>query len=322
MNNNMKTILVTGCLGTIGIKTINYLLENTDYNIIGIDNCISNPKERVFEIINHDRFKCYSSVLFTDPLDNKLKPLFEFMNVDCILHLASLIGSMANSVESNSKYFDNNEKLTLDLLNYCVEYKISKFIFASSSSVYGNQSCKLTEDSDLQPLAMYGITKVNSEKYINYYHEFFGLNTVILRYTNVVADIKYYGYKGFIPLMVDKIVNDEPIKLFNNGQSKRQYIFIDNIAKANYLAIENDNVSGETFNITVDEEPISLITACNYIYSKLNKNPNYTLYSDKQFGDIDCNWMSNSKAKEKLGFEVITDMYSGIDKYIDYATKK
>ena len=80
---------------------------------------------------------------------------------------------------------------------------------------------------NLEP--MYGITKVNSEKYINYIMNF-GLNTVILRYTNVVVDIKYYGYKGFIPLMVDKIVNDEPIKLYNNGQSKRQYIF-DNVQK-------------------------------------------------------------------------------------------
>lgn len=319
----MKTILVTGCLGTIGIKTINYLLENTDYNIIGIDNCITNPKERILEINNIDnRFKCYSSVLLTDPSNGEITPLFKFNKIDCVLHLASLIGSMSNSVESNIKYFDNNEKLTFDLLNNCVEYEVPKFIFASSSAVYGDDNKKHVETDKLNPIAMYGITKTNCEQYINYYHKFFGLNTVIFRYANLVADIKYYGYKGFIPLMVDKIVNDEPIKLFNNGQSKRQYIFIDNIAKANYLAIENDNVSGETFNITVDEQPISLITACNYIYSKLNKNPNYTLYSDKQFGDIDCNWMSNSKAKEKLGFEVITDMYSGIDKYIDYATKK
>lgn len=318
----MKTILITGCLGTIGIKTINYLLKNTDYNIVGIDNCISNPKERIFEITNHARFKCYSSVLFTDPLDNKLKPLFEFMNIDCILHLASLIGSMTNSVESNSKYFDNNEKLTLDLLNYCVEYKIPKFIFASSSSVYGNQNKKLVETDNLEPIAMYGITKANCENYINYYHKYFGLNTIILRYTNVVADIKYYGYKGFIPLIVDKIINNEPIKLFNDGQSKRQYIFIDNVVEANYLAIENDNVSGETFNITVDEMPISLIDVCNYVYSIIEKNPNYTLHNEKQFGDIDCNWMDNSKAKEKLGFKIITNIYDGIDKYIEYAINK
>lgn len=317
----MKTILVTGCLGTIGIKTINYLLENTNYKIVGVDNCTSNCYNRIEEINNiNDRFIFYKDLNIN--MNDYYLPLFNWYKIDCILHLASLIGSMSNSLSSNRQYFESNEKLTFDLLNYCIEYKVPKFVFASSSSVYGNQNKKLVETDELKPLAMYGITKVNSENYINYYHNFFGLNTVILRYTNVIADIEYYGYQGFVPLMVDKIVNNEPINLFNDGQSKRQYIFVDNIVEANCLAIDNDNISGEIFNITVDEEPISLITVCNYIYNKLNKEPNYTLIPEKQFGDIDCNWMSNNKAKDKLDFKVLTNMYEGIDKYINYALNK
>jgi len=313
----MKTIMITGCLGTIGIKTINYLLANTDYKIIGVDNCISNPYERINEINNTDnRFEYFNEIW--DSRNSATLPLFDFYKIDCILHLAGLIGSMNNSTSRNVYYFIHNEEFTVTLLNYCVEYKIPKFIFASSSSVYGNQNKKLVETDKLDPIAMYGITKANSERYINYYNKYFGINTVILRYANVVADIKYYGYKGFVPLMVDKMMNNEEIGLYNCGQSKRQYIFIDNIVEANMLAIENNMISGETFNITVDEEPIKLLEVCDYIYNKLGKRINYTIFPEKEFGDIDSIYMDNSKAKEKLGFKIITNMYEGIDKYINY----
>jgi len=309
--------MITGCLGTIGIKTINYLLANTDYKIIGVDNCISNPYERINEINNTDnRFEYFNEIW--DSRNSATLPLFDFYKIDCILHLAGLIGSMNNSTSRNVYYFIHNEEFTVTLLNYCVEYKIPKFIFASSSSVYGNQNKKLVETDKLDPIAMYGITKANSERYINYYNKYFGINTVILRYANVVADIKYYGYKGFVPLMVDKMMNNEEIGLYNCGQSKRQYIFIDNIVEANMLAIENNMISGETFNITVDEEPIKLLEVCDYIYNKLGKRINYTIFPEKEFGDIDSIYMDNSKAKEKLGFKIITNMYEGIDKYINY----
>lgn len=321
----MKTILVTGCLGTIGIKTINYLLANTDYNIIGVDNCISNPYERIHKIkYTKDRFKFYDCLY--KPSNGAGFPVFRWHKIDCVLHLAGIIGitsttKLSHDKDGNLNYFKNNENFTLELLNYCHQYNVSKFIFASSSAVYGNVNKKVDETEFLSPVSMYGISKMNCENYVNYYNRVYDMNTIILRYSNVltVTDIKYEGYEGFIPKITKKIINDEKITLYNNGESKRQYIFIDNVVEANVLAIENDNVSGETFNITVDDEPISLITTCNYLYSKFKKNTNYFIEDKKQLGDIDCNWLDNTKAKNMLNYKVITNMYEGIDNYIDYA---
>jgi nucleoside-diphosphate-sugar epimerase len=132
--------------------------------------------------------------------------------------------------------------------------------------------------------------------------------------------MKYYNYRSVLTKFIEKILNNEQITLYNNGISKRQYVFIDNIVFANYLALTNmnDNIKGETFNISVEDNPISLIDLVNMLYSKLNKEPNYILSDTKQMGDFDLNWEDISKAKEMLGYKVLVNMEDGITSHIKY----
>lgn len=308
-------ILITGCLGTVGIFTINKLLAETNYNIIGIDNCSTNPFDRINNIdCSKEKFQFYNNSV--DSIDD----IFKDNYIDVILHLASLIGA-SDSMNNPISYMNNNITFTAELLEKAREYKIKRFIFSSSSTVYGKNSKLYNLETDpTNPVSIYAVTKKTCEDLIQLYNDYYGIETIIFRYYNIFANIKYYKYKPIIPLMVEKIVNDEHITLFNNGQQRRQYVPIQNIVHVNKLAIETKDPRciGQIFNITVDEEPISLLNLVNYISNKLNKEIKYKLDPSINNGDLEIVSGSNKKAKKLLQFQIQKNMYDGIDEYIEW----
>lgn len=308
-------ILVSGCLGTVGIFTINELIRR-GHNIIGIDDCSGNPESRVKEIQESANFQFFN--LNYQNLDN----IFKNNKIDAILHLAGKIGTSESFVLYN-EYIDRNITFTMDLLYYAQNYKINKFVFASSSSVYGCEKIPSFEEDNLSPSSIYGVTKVACEKILDIYYKNFGINTISLRYYNIFAPIKYYGYKSVITLFSEKILNNEQICLFNNGKQRRQYVPIDNIVYANVLALEtkNEKCFGEVFNITIDEEPIDLKSLVEYLYHKYDKKPNYILKEKNDVGNNDIYFGSNQKAKKYLEYKVLKTMKDGLDEYCDYMKK-
>jgi len=318
MNN--KTIMVTGCLGTVGIFTINELLKR-GYYVIGVDNLSGNPYSRIHYIKSNNNFLFVNNRAYDEHKTDALNRIFKDYNVSAILHLAGKIGVAESfDLEKSDEYINSNVAFTLKMLNYAKLYNIKRFVYASSSSIYGNNQVPSTEDLTPNPESVYGITKYAGEMLLTQYHNLFGLETIALRYYNIFAPIKYYSYKGVVPMFAEKIMSDEPIVLFNNGQQRRQFVPIDNIVHANILALETDNKEcfGNVFNITVDDEPIALIDLVNLLYKLLNKTPNYTLKSEKNLGDIDVVWGSSDKAKNYLGYLVQKSMYDGIEEYCRY----
>ena len=310
----MKNILVTGALGTVGIFSINKLLAETNYNIIGIDDYSANSPERINNINNNKNFNFYNNSTYS------IDKIFEENSIDTILHLASLT-SVSESMNIPISYVNDNITFTTELLEKAKKYKTKRFVFASSSTVYGKNSRLYNEETDLlAPISVYAITKKTCEDLINLYNQFFGIETIILRYYNNFAKIKYYRYKTLIPLIFDKINNNECITLFNNGRQKRQFVPIENIAYANKLAIETEDPRciGQAFNITVDEEPISLLSLIDYISSKLDKEIKYKLDPTASIGDVEIASGSNKKAKKLLNFKIQKNMYDGIDEYIEW----
>jgi len=309
----MKTVLVTGCLGTVGIFTTNKLLS-MGYNVIGVDNCSGNPIERLKDINKSDKFQFINNGV------DDLSVCFNNNQIDAILHLAANI-STYDSFENYRSYIDNNITLTMDLLDYAKRYNIKRFVYASSSSVYGIESSYPSIETNItNPVSIYGVTKQTCEHFLRIYHDTFGLETIALRYYNIFAPIKYYGYRTVVPLFGDLIMNNKQIHIYNKGQQRRQFVPIDNIVHANILALETDNRDcfGQAFNITVDDEPIALIDLVNLLYKLLNKTPNYTLKPEKSLGDTDVVWGSSDKAKNYLGYIVQKSMYNGIEEYCRY----
>lgn len=309
-------ILVTGCLGTIGIFTVNELLKR-GHKVIGIDDCSGNPEKRISEINKNPNFQFFNLNYWT------LDYIIKNNNIDSILHLAGKIGT-SDSFLLYDEYIDNNIKFTLELLNYAKEYNIKRFVFASSSSVYDGRNIPSTENDIVYPSSIYGVTKLACEKILNIYNKNFNIETIALRYYNVFAPIKYYGYRSVIALFSEKILNNEQIYLFNNGKQRRQYVPVDNIVYANVLALEtkNEKCFGEIFNITVDEKPIDLVSLVEYLYKKYNKKPNYILKEEHGLGDIALYHGSNEKAKKYLGYKVLKTMKDGLDEYVSYFIKE
>lgn len=308
-------ILITGCLGTVGLATTDFLLKNSDYNIIGIDNYLTNPIDRIQNInYNNKKFSFYNNE--SCPIDN----IFKNNNIDVILHFAALVGN-SESMRKPIDYINNNITFTTILLEKAREYGIKRFIFSSSSTVYGINSCLYnTEDDLISPNSIYGITKKTCEDLIQLYGYNYNIETIILRYYNIFANMKYYHYKPVIPLLTEKIINNQDIILYNNGRQKRQFVPIQNIIYANKLAIETKNPKciGEIFNITVDDEPVSLLDLVNYMAKRLGKNIRYKLDPAVEPGDIEVISGSNKKAKELLEFKVQKNMYDGIDEFIEW----
>ena len=308
-------ILITGCLGTVGLATTDFLLKNSDYNIIGIDNYLTNPIDRIQNIdYNNKKFSFYNNDSYS------IDHIFKNNNIDVILHFAALVGN-SESMRKPIDYINNNITFTVLLLEKAREYEIKRFIFSSSSTVYGSNSRLYNTEDDLtSPNSIYGITKKTCEDLIQLYGYNYNIETIILRYYNIFANTKYYHYKPVIPLLTEKIINNQDIILYNNGRQKRQFVPIQNIVYANKLVIETKDPKciGEIFNITVDDEPISLLELINYIAKKLNKNINYKLDPYIEPGDVEVISGSNKKVKELLKFKVQKSMYEGIDEYIEW----
>lgn len=311
----MKTIFISGCLGTVGIFTTNALL-NKGYTIIGVDDCSTNPYERKKEIIESPNFYFYNTHFRNEEEMN----IFSKYKIDSILHLASK--TMASeSFKDPEKYCNVNIGYTARLLKLAYQHNVKRFVFESSSAIYGNNDNIPNIETDIpNPTSIYGITKYASEMLINRYHTQYGLETINLRCYNIFAPIKYYNLNSTIPLFALKMLNNEPITLHNMGKPKRQFVHIDNIVHANILALETTNIKcfGEAFNISVLEEAMSLESLVKLLYDELNVEEQYTLSDYVSMGDIAIVSGSIDKAKNILGYTVQKETTQGIKEYITW----
>lgn len=309
----MKTVFVSGCLGTVAIFTINELLHK-GYSVIGVDDCSCNPYERVDEIIHSTNFHMYDSKFYNE------EKLFEKYSIDAILHLASKTVA-SESFKDPETYCNVNIGYTARLLKFAQTYNVKRFVFESSSAVYGNNITPPNpENIILDPCSIYGITKYASEMLINNYHKQYGLETINLRCYNIFAPIHYHNINSIIPMFALKILNDEPITLHNFGRPKRQFVHIDNIVHANILALEttNEECYGQSFNISTADVPMSLLDLVKMLYRELDVKENYTLTNYVSDGDILVNWGHIRQATDVLGYKVQKNMYDGIIDYIKW----
>ena len=217
-------ILVTGAAGFIGYHFCKQLLKQN--NVYGIDNInnyydINLKKNRISILENEERFHFYESNLADI---NKLR----LGHFDLVVHLAAQPGVRLKRSEYK-KYLDSNISGTLEVLDYCVDNNINKIMFASSSSVYsGLDDVPFSEECLLNsPSSIYAATKLFNENTIKIYHENHDIDAVGLRFFTVYGpygrpDMAYFSFSR-------SILNNEPISLFNGGETARDMTFIDDI---------------------------------------------------------------------------------------------
>lgn len=315
----MKKILITGCAGFIGSHLTKKLLE-LNYEVIGIDTITdSYPAEWKIKNVkgfkNHSNFSFYKEdILNTD----KVKDIFKSHKPDGIIHLAAMTG-VRPSVENPHIYQQVNIQGTLNLLELAKTYSISKFIFASSSSVYGNQLTTPFSENDKTnyPVSPYAATKKSGEILCYTYSHLYKIPTVCLRFFTV------YGPNGrpdMAPyLFTEAILKGKEIKKFGNGETMRDYTYIDDIVKGIVSSIDFD-CTYEVFNLG-NSNPVSLNTFISTLEKITNLKANVVTVNIPQ-GDVTMTYADITKANKMLNYKPTVTLEEGLRRFVTWFKEK
>lgn len=303
----MKKILVSGGAGFIGSNLVDALVKE-GYEVGIVDNLSTgsknnlNPKARFFEA----DISSYAAI----------DEIFKLFQPEAVFHLAAQ-ASVRKSVEDPSKDVKTNVIGTVNLLKACQAYSIKKFIFSSTGgALYGDDAPRPTsEEADISPISPYGLDKLFGEKYIGYFKGTSNLQTVVLRYANVYGPKQNpKGEAGVIAIFADKMLRDEPITVYGDGSSSRDYIYVGDVVEANLAALRS-NVSN-AYNISTGEET-SIRTLVDKI-KKITDSNSQVQYKEGRSGELQSSCLDNKRAKLELGWSPKVDLDEGIKKTVEY----
>lgn len=314
----MKKVLITGCAGFIGSHLVDKLL-NSNWRVVGVDNFNDyydpNIKERnLIGALKNQNFKLYRADVFDF---EKMKLIFAREKPDVVVHLAARAG-VRPSLDNPILYSEVNKVGTLNLLKLSVDFKISKFVFASSSSVYGNSNLIPFVENDpcSEIISPYGASKRAAEIFIETFSKAYGLKAVVLRLFTV------YGPRGrpdMAPaLFTSAVMNGTTINQFGNGKTFRDYTFIEDIVDGIEKSVEKD-LNFEIINLG-NNNPVSLLTFISILETVLGKRAKI-IKLPLRLGDVKKTWANIEKAKKLLEWQPKVSVDKGLEKYISSLQK-
>ncbi len=301
-------VLVTGCAGFIGSHLVERLLKE-EFKVIGID-CFTDyyPREiknkNIESFINHPNFTL---------IDKDIMELNEFPKVDFVFHEAAQVGVRASWGKNFDTYVKNNILSTQKLLEYYKGVKIRKFVYASSSSVYGDVSIPMSENLQVKPISPYGVTKLAAENMCYLYWKNYGVPTVSLRYFTV------YGPRQRPDMAIHKFIkaifNNEELIVYGDGNQTRDFTYVDDVVEANILAAKSDLV-GEILNVGGGSRVSlnNLIRLLEEITCKKSK----IKYVETQKGDVRDTLADTTKIKELLGWKPEINIKEGLRRQVEW----
>ena len=302
------TILVTGGAGFIGSNLIEYLVNN-NFNVKVLDNFSTGKKENLISVVDN-----------IEVIENDIRN-FEIVksvikNVEYVFHFAALSSvplSVSNPILAN----EINITGTLNLLRASAEENVKKFIFASSSAVYGNSNnLPIAENNILKPLSPYAITKLAGEEYCKVFSKIYGLNTVSLRYFNVFGPKQnpLSEYSAVIPKFIKAMKSDNRPVIYGDGLQSRDFIYIENIIDALTKCAFKDFEPGLVMNCACNKQT-NLIMLVDYINQILGKTIKPKFENERK-GDIKHSYADISLIKNVIDFEPKIDLKEGLVKTI------
>jgi UDP-N-acetylglucosamine/UDP-N-acetylgalactosamine 4-epimerase len=309
-----KTFLVTGAAGFIGSHIVEFLLNHHADKVIGFDNFLTGHEDNInlfnknshFEFMNGD-IKDYAQCLEASK------------HIDFVSHQAAL-GSVPRSIEFPLDTHANNATGFINILHAAKDNKVKKIVYASSSSVYGdNQELIKVEDNLGQPLSPYAVSKYVNEKYAAIFNRTYNLQIIGLRYFNIFGPRQnpYGAYAAAIPQFITKLLNNEPVYINGDGSQSRDFTYIDNAVQANIKALFNSNFSQhEAINIAVGKS-YSVLDMFNKIKAALN-SPIDAIHRGERFGDVKNSLADISKAKKLINYEPLINFEEGLNKTITW----
>lgn len=309
-------ILVTGAAGFIASHLCERLLKE-GHEVIGLDN-FNNYYDPKIKKANAQILKKYPKfkLLIGEILNEKLlAKIFKNNKFDQVVHLAARAG-VRPSLENPKLYVDVNIRGTINILTEIQKHKIKRFIFASSSSVYGNSpKVPFSEKDNVdKPISPYAATKKAAELICYNFHHLYGIETACLRFFTVYGP-RQRPEMG-IALFTESILKSKPIIMFGNGESSRDYTYVDDIVDGIIKAMRLKELKFEIFNLG-NSNPISLkkliesIEKAAGIKAKIIKKP-------MQAGDVERTFADIRYSKKRLGYQPKTKIQDGIKKYVNF----
>lgn len=295
------TVLVTGGAGFIGKYTVKELLKN-NYSVVVAD---------IKEVQNVTSYKYYQ----TDVSSIDFKKIFEENRIDYIIHLSAL-PSVADSIKMPLVDCKDNYQATVNLCTLAQQYNIKKLVFSSTAAVYANpQYLPVDEKHPTSFLSPYAITKNASEQFIKYC----GIDYIIFRYANVYGPGQdCFGEAGVVAKFFDLMNQNKPIQVHGNGKQYRDFIYVEDVAKANILALQTD-IQNEIINVSTNNR-----TSINELVKIMKAELDYELepeYTSPRAGDIEKSVLSNEKLISLFHYTPQIDIYTGIKKMVQLHNK-
>lgn len=309
----MKHILVTGGAGFIGSNLIKSLLKDNKYQITTIDN-FDNFYSRKQKELNIQPFLQAKNFTLIEGDIRNYEDLKKAGNVDIVIHLAAKAG-VRPSILNPILYQDVNVSGTQNLLEFAREEGIKQFIFASSSSTYGvNENVPWQEEEKLLPISPYASTKLSGEMLGHVYSHLYGIRFLALRFFTV------YGPSQRPDLAIHKffksIINGEPIPVYGDGSTSRDYTFVEDTVKGIIAAITYDKTDFEVINlgnhrvVSLEEliKAVEETCGCEAIINRLPEQP----------GDVPRTFANISKAQTLLNYQPDTDLKTGLKAFHEW----
>lgn len=325
-----RTWLVTGVAGFIGSNILHTLLE-LDQFVLGLDNFSTGHQENLDEVRVQVGPRKWARARIVEGDIRDLADCQQLCaDVDYVLHQAAL-GSVPRSMADPIRTHETNVSGFLNILIAARDTKVKRLVYASSSSVYGDHpTLPKLEDNIGQPLSPYAATKAMNETYAGVFARSFGLNSIGLRYFNVFGPRQdpAGAYAAVIPRWIAALLQHEPVHIFGDGETSRDFSYIDNVVQANLLAAttENSAALNQVFNIALGET-----TTLNQLFyliqeilrqSDTSTPPREPVYNDFRSGDVRHSHASIEKAQRLLGYSPTHRIQQGLELAMSWYRRK
>ena len=306
-------VLVTGGAGFIGSNLADGLID-AGAKVTIIDSLVTGFEENLSEINGDFRFvkgDINDDAALSEAIDG----------AEIVFHQAAL-PSVPRSIDNPSETHDACVNATFKLLLKAKETGVSRFVYAASSSAYGNQKQLPKKESMLvEPLSPYAAAKLVGEHYCSVFNNVYGLETIALRYFNVFGPRQNPSsfYSGVISRFIDALMTGEQPIIFGDGEQSRDFTFVENVVDANIKASQTDRGIGKVMN-TANGDKVSLNELLD-VLKKITGNPEVVAdYQEERKGDVKHSQADNRLAVEMFGYEKKVDLEEGLQRTIDWWT--
>ena len=299
-----KIYLITGGAGFIGSHIVRHLLEE-EKTVRVVDNLSTGKKERLQQFGSAIEF-------LQNDLGDPAACDEAVEGTDYVLHQAA-VPSVQRSIQDPVGTNRANVTATLNLLESCRKHRVRRFVYAASSSAYGDTEVLPKKESMTpNPVSPYALQKLVGERYCKLYFELFNLKTVSLRYFNVFGPGQdpHSEYSAVIPKFITRLLRDKPLIVYGDGEQSRDFTYVDNVVEANLLALHAEGAAGQVINVACGERTslnrlVRLLEDLIGVSAKLE-------YVDPRPGDVRHSLADIDLARSALGYEPRVLMREGL----------